>query len=350
VQKVRSGTLPDGRKKYEKIPVPVYPKKLLLGTQEDYCNLKCPKCMVFGTNNNSVFDIKNFATSTMPIENVIKILDEVKDYKPAISPSFYTEPLVVKNFKEILRAAKERGIPVSFCTNGLLINENMAEFLVEHMSAISVSIDATTKETLVKTRSTNRLERIKKAVFLLLEKRGTNDSPRVGVNFTVEEHNRHEQEDFVRYWIQYVDVVRINGLYTYEHTIDKVAVTRDRTPCREIYDQMIIDFNGDVRMCCLDGLRETNLGNVFERGVYDVWHGKALTAVRKHHEENNYDNEPFCQNCTVWAGYNTPEEREEGEVLIRSSDSTTYYNRLDRMSNWKAEIRRIDLEFLADGV
>ena len=350
MQKVRSVTRPDGRKAYERIPVPVYPKKLLLGTQEDICNLKCPKCMVFGTNNNSAFDIKNIATSAMPIENVIKILDEVKDYKPAISPSFFTEPLVVKNFKEILRAAKQREIPVSFCTNGLLITENMAEFLVDHMSAISVSIDATTKETLLKTRSTTRLDRIKKAVFLLLEKRGTNDSPRVGVNFTVEDDNRHEQDDFVQYWIQFVDFVRVNGLFTYENTYDKVTATRERTPCREIYDQMIIDFNGDVRMCCLNGLRETSLGNVFEEGVYNVWHGKALTAVRRHHEESNYGAEPFCQNCTVWSGFNITEEREQGEVLIRSSDSITYYNRLDRMSNWKAETKRNDLEFLVDGV
>ena len=51
---------------------------------------------------------------------------------------------------------------------------------------------------------------------------------------------------------------------------DSIVVSRDRTPCREIYDQMIIDFNGDVRMCCVDGYRVTNLDNVFENGVHGV--------------------------------------------------------------------------------
>jgi len=349
MSKVNNEPLSSLKKTFVKVPVPEFPKKLLLGTQEDLCNLSCPKCMVFGTNNNLAFDIKKVATSSMSLENVIKILDEVKDSKPAISPAYFTEPLVVKNFKKILIAAKQRDIPVSFCTNGLLINESMAEFLADHMSVISVSIDATTKETLAKTRSTDRLETIKKAVFLLLEKRGSADSPRVGVNFTIDEDNAHEQEEFVNYWIQYVDFVRVNEMFTYEHKIGELTVTRERTPCREIYDQMIVDFNGEVRMCCLDGFRETNLGNVIEDGVYNVWHGEAMTAVRKHHEENDYREEPFCRDCTVWAGLNVTKEQEEGNLLLRSSDSYTYYNRLDRLHNWKAETKRNDLKFPEDG-
>jgi radical SAM protein with 4Fe4S-binding SPASM domain len=210
---------------------------------------------------------------------------------------------------------------------------------------VNVSIDATTKETLVKTRATNRLQRIHDAVFLLLEKRGSAESPRVMVNFTVDEHNRHERDEFLAYWINHVDAVRINEVYTYERGIDGLVVSRERTPCREIYDQMNIDFNGEVRMCCLDGFRVTNMGNVFRDGVYGVWHGEALTAVRKHHEENNYAAEPFCQNCTLWASYNIINEHQEGDLLVRSSDSITYYNRLDRISNWKKEIRRNDLTF-----
>jgi radical SAM protein with 4Fe4S-binding SPASM domain len=138
-------------------------------------------------------------------------------------------------------------------------------------------------------------------------------------------------------------------MYTYERTIDNLAVTRERTPCREIYDQMNIDFNGEVRMCCLDGFRVTNLGNVFEDGVHNVWHGEALTAIRKNHEERNYGAQPFCETCTLWSHYNITDEHEEGELLIRASDSVTFYNRLDRMNNWTSDLKRNDLEFLPGG-
>ena len=343
---VKHSTIPDQTKKYQRVPVPEFPKKINLGIQEDYCNLSCPKCLVFGTNKDPAFDIKKIATSAMPMENILNILDEIKGHNLAISPSYWVEPLVVKDFKKVAMEAKKRGIPVEISTNALLINEGMAEFLVEHMSAISVSIDATTMETLVKTRATNRLERIHNAVFLLLDKRGSKDSPRIVVNFTVEDCNRHERDEFLQYWIQHVDAVRINEMYTHERSIDNLVVTRDRTPCREIYDQMNIDFNGDVRMCCLDGFRVTNLGNVFEDGVHKVWHGEGFSVVRKNHEEGNYGAQPFCESCTLWASYNIISEKEEGNLLIRSSDSINYYNRLDRMSSWKDDIKRNDLEFL----
>ena len=341
-----NNNFPDQSKKYNAVPVPNFPKKVNIGIQEDYCNLACPKCLVFGTNKDPDFDITKVATSSMTLENVIKILDELEGQNLAISPSYWVEPLVVKIFKDVAIEAKKRNIPVEISSNGLLINEEMAEFLVEHVSAISISIDATTKETLIKTRATNRLERIHEAVFLLLEKRGGKDSPRIVVNMTVEEANRAERDEFLEYWIQHVDAVRINEMYTHERSIDNLVITRDRTPCREIYDQMNIDFNGNVRMCCLDGFRVTNLGNVFENGVDNVWHGEAFTKVRTNHEEGNYGAQPFCGSCTLWASYNITDEKTDGNLLIRSSDSINYYNRIDRMESWKDDIKRNDLDFL----
>ena len=346
MQPVKKDTLPEENNKRQAIPVPEFPKKINLGIQEDYCNLSCPKCFVFGTNKDPAFDIKKIVTSVMPMENIIKILDEIKDYKPAFSPSYWVEPLVLKNFKEVIGEATKREVPVNIATNGLLVNEDMAQFLIDHVSLLSVSIDATTPETLIKTRSTSRLAKIEEAVHLLLEKRGSKESPRIVVNFTVEDCNRHEQEEFLERWIPHVDAVRINGMYTFERTVDHVAVSRDRNPCREIYDQMNVDFNGEVRMCCLDGFRVTSMGNVFEDGVYNVWHGEVFTELRKNHEENNYSALPFCESCTLWSHYNINEEREEGNLLIRGSDSITFYNRIDRLSNWTGNLRRYDLEFL----
>ena len=311
------------------IPVPEFPKKLILGVQEDTCNLSCPKCLVFGTNKEPGFDIAQMAATPMSMENIIAILEEVKEAKPALNPAYWVEPLVAKSFRQTVTEATKRGIPVAINTNGLLITEKMAEFLVEHLSAVSVSIDAITPATLKKTRSTTRLNAVEKAVYRLLEKRGDKQSPRIVVSFTEEEANRHEREEFLNKWIGLVDAVKVNGMYTYERVLDSITITRDRTPCREIYDQMSIDFNGDVRTCCLDGFRKTNMGNVFKDGVYNVWHGRAFTELRKHHEEGNYEAEPFCKDCTLWANYNITDERQEGNLLIRSSDGITIYKNID---------------------
>ena len=340
--------LQNGKTQYQKVPILDFPKKVNIGIQEDYCNLACPKCLVFGTNKDPSFDIKKVATHPMSLENVIKIFDELQGQDLTVSPSYWVEPLVVKDFKQIVLEAKKRDIPIQISTNALLINKSMAEFLVENVHSISVSIDATTPETLVKTRATNRLKRIHEAVFLLLEKRAGRDLPRIVVNFTVEDANRGERDEFLEYWIQHVDAVRINEMYTHDRSVDNIVYSRDRTPCREIYDQMNIDFNGNVRMCCLDGFRVTNLGNVLEDGVHNVWHGKGFAEARTAHEQGNYGSLPFCDTCTLWASYNITDEKTEGNLLIRSSDSINYYNRLDRMETWKDEIKRNDLEFLPE--
>ena len=137
----------------------------------------------------------------MPMNEVTKILREIKGHDTAITPSFWVEPLVAKQFKQVLVEAKKENVPVAICTNGLLINGSMAKFLVDHTGVVSVSIDATTSETLKKTRATGRLKRIHDAVSLLLQERDSKESPRIMVNFTVEEESLHDRDEFLNHWI-----------------------------------------------------------------------------------------------------------------------------------------------------
>jgi MoaA/NifB/PqqE/SkfB family radical SAM enzyme len=322
--------------------LPRFPKKLIFGLHENTCNLACPKCLVHSQSYPRGVALKK-SLGSMQIESIIKVFDEVKDSRPTVSPSFWSEPLVNnKLFRKFVLEARARNIPVMINTNALLITEDMAEFLVEHLDQVSISIDALTEETLLKTRSTDQLDKIKNAVFLLLEKRGTQRSPRIVVSFSAEECNICEREDFVEFWIQHVDAVRVNEVYSDNRKIEKEISASKRYACREIYDSMTIDYNGVARICCLDGYRETNLGNVFEEGLHNVWHGEELQRIREIHESNDYENYKFCQSCEQWAGFNITEEKEDNGLLIRGNDFTTYYNRLDGLDTWSNESKRED--------
>jgi len=319
-----------------------YPRKILFGLHENACNLACPKCLVHSENYPRGIALKK-SLGSMQIESIIKVFDEVKESAPTVSPSFWSEPLMNnKLFRRFVLEARARNLPVMINTNALLINEDMAEFLVENLDQVSVSIDATTEETLIKTRATDQLDKIKKAVFLLLEKRGSLRGPRIVVSFSAEECNVSEREDFVEFWIQHVDAVRVNEVYSDNRKIEKEITASKRYACREIYDNLTIDYDGVARICCLDGYRETNLGNVFNDGVYNVWHGLELERIRKIHESNDYDKYKFCQSCDQWAGFNITKEKEENGLLIRGNDFTTYYNRVDALDTWSDESKRVD--------
>ena len=138
------------------------------------------------------------------------------------------------------------------------------------------------------------------AVFNLLEARGKNTTPRIGVSFTAEDANINEKDEFINYWIKHVDAIRVNELYQYgqENTIQK-----NRPPCSVIYDTLFIGVNGNARICCLDVFDETSVGNVLETSIKDVWNGEKMNQIRHYHETRQFDKIDLCKNCQDWSRY-----------------------------------------------
>jgi len=315
------------------------PAKINFGLQENTCNLSCPKCLVHSENYPRGIQLRK-TLGIMKIDDIIKILDEIAAFKPLVSPSYWGEPLLNRRlFRQFTVESVQRQIPVMINTNALLIDQNMADFLVDNLAIISISIDAFSPEVLEKTRSTRDLERIQSAVHRLIQTRGTRITPRIVVSFSEEEVNSHEKEPFISYWLEHVDAIRINEIYSDIRQLDNGNGNPDRIPCREIYDSMNIDYNGDVRMCCIDGYRETDLGNVFHSGVLNVWNGDKFRKLRRGHEGKE-SLDPFCVGCDQWAGFNIIDEHEKDGLLIRQTAHSTYLNRLDRLSNWTDDVKR----------
>ena len=324
--------------------VPDCPKKVTFGMQGS-CNLSCPKCIVWGNNNSDARLLHDMPKGIMQIEDIVKIFDEVKSYRPTIAPGFWIEPIGTANFERFVVEACARDLPIHITTNGIQVNENMAEFLVDHVSLISVSIDAMTEDVLYQVRKTRLLQRINNAVHCLLEKRGKRKSPRITVSFTVEEANHNQKDEFLEYWVKYVDAIKINHEFSYKGDTGKIVLPKKRIPCREIYDAMNIDYDGTARLCCLDGMRQTNVGNVLTDGVLGVWNGELLSKIRNIHENELYDEFPFCKNCSLWSYFNVFEEKLENNLLLRSSleNQVVFYNRLDKLDTWIEENKRKDL-------
>ena len=318
------------------------PAKINFGLQENTCNLSCPKCLVHSESYPRGIKLRK-SLGIMKISDIVKVLDEISVFRPLVSPSYWGEPLLNKRlFKQFTLESVRRNLPIMINTNALLIDEEMADFLVSNLAIISISIDAYSPAVLEQTRSTRDLATIETAVHRLIEARGSNNTPRIVVSFSEEGVNAHEKDPFINYWVKHVDAIRINEIYSDARNLNNATEAITRAPCREIYDSMNIDFNGDVRMCCIDGYRETNLGNVFEEGVLDVWNGGKFRILRRGHEGDEVL-DTFCEGCDQWAGFNIINEYEEDGLLIRQTAHSTYLNRLDRLSSWTDETKRRDL-------
>ena len=313
---------------------PSIPPRVLVDLHGGQCNLKCPKCLVHGVQKPK--DSMQKLRGQMPLDKALQILQEIEPAKPLVQPCLWSEPLMARHFRDHLIQIRSFELPISINTNGLLLDQTMANFIVNvGVTSVFVSIDATTPEVLAQVRGTYKLDEIEGAVFRVLGARGESRFPRVGVSFTVEEANSHEVDGFIKKWIRYVDVIRVNQCWNFSDQRQSDFCLPPRIPCGSLYETMPIHFNGNVSICCQDGFQQTNMGNVFEEGIEAVWHGARFSQVRQLHENGEYDKVPFCKNCTIWA-LSLYEEITDlsNNLLIRRSPLVTYYNRLDSMDNF----------------
>ncbi|MEM7406144.1 MAG: radical SAM protein [Pseudomonadota bacterium] len=315
--------------------VPEQPERLLL----DYatrCNLRCPMCIVWGSEEDRLIDdVKGI----MDLDGSRRVLDEVMNAQPMIQPNLWGEPLLIPELATVIADLKSRDIPVAMNTNGLTLRDKISLMFIEHkVDSVMFSIDSVTPETLKAVRGVNRLEKIERNVFRLMELRGDNIHPRIGVSFTLQEENRHEYDAFVERWVGIVDVVRMGLVFDdNEGNFPELTTGLTRKPCPALYTTMPVHNDGTVRLCCLDGFRKTDMGNVFEDGVNGVWEGEEFAKARYYHETEQWDKIPFCESCNGWAEYEYEEEIRDG-LLIRKSPQYVYYNKIARLTNWQGRI------------
>jgi MoaA/NifB/PqqE/SkfB family radical SAM enzyme len=318
---------------WQPLPVPDLPERLLIDFATR-CNLRCPMCPVWGLENEASIDP---VKGVMDLDKARKLLDEFTATKPMVAPSIYGEPLLIPNLQEMLRDVKSRGMPIALNTNGLTLSDKIARFFCDiEVDSVMFSIDAVTKETLKKVRGVDKLKKIEEAVFRLMKIRGDREYPRIGVSYTIQDDNRHEADAFVERWSGVVDVVRMGIVFEDGKFPDMVAPPK-RVPCPVIYKTMPVHNDGSVRLCCLDGVRATDMGNVFDEGVSEIWHGEEFAKARYYHETAQWDKVPFCKNCNGWAQYEYEEEIRDG-LLIRRSPEYVYLNKIDRLGAWRGNL------------
>ena len=113
------------------------------------CNLRCSMCF---QSDAELPVSKTTKVSYMTMDTFKKIVDEsAKHHLPALKLSWRGETMLHKNFVEMIKYAKSKGIlEVTTLTNGTLLDEAMCRAIVDsRLDQIVVSIDGITKETFI---------------------------------------------------------------------------------------------------------------------------------------------------------------------------------------------------------
>jgi pyrroloquinoline quinone biosynthesis protein E len=292
------------------------------------CNFRCPHCQVTHWNKKIILlNEKSFN----------RILDQLPSLVE-VKLQGLGEPLLNKQFINMLKLGERRGISMRFFSNASLCNQEVAEQLMQLRDTwITFSIDGVTAETFEKIRVRGDFEEVKKNIKNLIQLRGDKKQPRISIWSLVTKDNIEEiiqivkltkdlgidsitLQPFINNWgkkamEEYADIVRvdINSKYLVTKLEEAEEVARKNQinmdsyygnffsksrKCSWPWNSAFITSNGDVVPCCVLGDSDTeNMGNVFEKKFVKIWYSKKYRDFRE--KIRTFDLPNYCKHCYI---------------------------------------------------
>lgn len=262
------------------------------------CNLRCAMCQI-------PFDKMKPGFIDMNLYN--KILEEIKTHGlPSIKFNFRGEPLMHPKIDELVKKAKESGVlEVQFNSNGTLLTEEKARKLIDAgLDRIKFSVDSINPDTYNSIRIGADYEKTISRIISLIDMRNKlgKKIPSIQVQMVYMESNHKEVEDYLDFWEDKVNRIGISryrsgGNITGEE--ERMTAMQKRIPCPQLWQRLVVLYDGTILMCCGDYSMKNPLGNVKKDKISDIWKSKTLENYRKLHLNYDFDKIDACIDCEV---------------------------------------------------
>lgn len=267
------------------------------------CNLSCLGCALHGPK---AFVDRPFGNMKKDVwESVITEIGSW-NHKVSLTTHGGGEPLMHPHLREILTMAKSfDNIEVGFLTNGMLLDESWARSIIDlRLDWIAFSIDGTNPQTHDQIRQHSNLRRVERNLetLLSLKKKEQSRIPRVKLNMVAYDTIMDQQHAFVEKWIDRVDAVMISNYRTPPESKRLPNTPLKRKPCRLLWTDAVIAWDGRLALCCEDFNINYSQGRI-ERGstIASIWRSKYLSSIRNLHQKGEYAAHPMCSICDTWA-------------------------------------------------
>jgi MoaA/NifB/PqqE/SkfB family radical SAM enzyme len=216
----------------------------------------------------------------------------------------YGEPLVDNLLPQRVAEAKRRGIKrITTNTNASLLTPEMSQKLIESgLDELFVSIDAINSHTYEKVRLGLNYERVVDNLLKFIEiKNNLKAKTKLIVSFVQSPENIKEVKGFIDFWKAKADHVSISYAHDWVGAKNNLIVRKRLDwPCRLLFSDLTIAWNGDYLLCCADYDAQAALGNIkdFSLGVF--WkNNDKLRLYREKHLNHQAKDLLLCKDCTM---------------------------------------------------
>lgn len=226
----------------------------------------------------------------------------------------FGEPLLNRDFKDIIDGADKKFDVVGLSTNGTLFTPEISKSILHSkLDILIISLDSVVPEIYSHVRCSapplsNVLEGIK--TFLVLKNR-LNPALRCDIQVIDFPKYPGNTDTFIRYFnalkipVDDNTFLLVKSLSDFAHQVEiddtlrlkAVKSSLKRRPCHFPFDRCAIASNGDILACCMDVNGILKMGNLFEMDFYNIWQGNPYQKLRKAHENLNFTNYELCREC-----------------------------------------------------
>ena len=335
------------------------------------CDLACPHCSreyIITPDKLMSFDLYK------------QLIEQVSDLEvPSIKLNWRGEPLLNTKIHELVNYAKKKGIlEVAINTNATTLNEKKSKMLIDSgLDVIIFSFDGGTSKTYEKMRpgrfKENKFDVVYNNIknFSKIKKEMNAKFPISKIQMILTKDSREEVDNFFKLFDNVVDDVTITQynerggniddltedqrmkIKTYlsknnlpqntpylVNVEDDIFISRKRKPCEQLFQRLMITYDGRVGMCCHDWGAQHGIGFVNEKAfnnkniisdidnkikdkkkgfellyrakkpfhfnepehkvesLKEIWKGKELNKIRHSHYNEKVDEVPVCKGCT----------------------------------------------------
>jgi radical SAM protein with 4Fe4S-binding SPASM domain len=310
----------------------------------NFCNLKCALCPVTtGMKRPSGF---------LNVDLFKRIIDEVGDMLFLVLLWDWGEPFLHPGVYEMIEYARKRDIRIVSSTNGHVFaeKENAVKVVRSGLDTLIFAVDGLTQETYKQYRCGGNLERVLEGIRQVINQKRLlgSSTPLVNLRFLVMKHNEHEISG-IRHLAQSLGVDALTfrtlcPLGSHEHSgcegpetgflpenalyqrfrrdqYTKERIRRKLNPCKNLWNNPVIHWNGCVCSCSFDADEKYAMGRLANENFRQIWTGRCYLHLRRRFRRN-YRDIPLCAECTYSfeGGTCSTEDILEATIFTRRTD------------------------------
>jgi MoaA/NifB/PqqE/SkfB family radical SAM enzyme len=221
------------------------------------CNAKCSFCNRWSPSR----------TGEITTDEKLKVIREMGKIKPWFLSLCGGEPLLIKNFNEIISEIKKQKIVLNLSTNGQLLENYVDDILRSKVDFITISVDSHDPDKHNQERKLNdNFEKIKTVLTYIKKNKGK--KTKVAVRSIIHKGNISEFDKYYQHWHPFVDDILLQPI----STVEKLEFIPKDSWCEKLTESEIREFH---RL-----LKKYSMFDTYNKGITEFINDRSSLAKK----------------------------------------------------------------------